>query len=192
MGCDTWEETCALDACWAFGSRVGRCALRRRRALSDKGGKHAGRGYRIGEKRWEELRVVGNECSGGSVDLSTAGGFCSGNGSAFGWVATFCGDKLRLTIGGGEDGDYAVDAGPSTDMGDVRSEEELVYAMGVNRFNRLERRIAIIFREGIHDEIRFRCGFQRIAFVKALNPKKFNGSIIDPDDRCQRCQLRGR
>ena len=44
------------------------------------------------------------------------------------------------------------------------------------------RRIAIICRGRIREEIGFRCGFERIAFVKAPNPKKFNGANIEFND----------
>jgi hypothetical protein len=107
------------------------------------------------------------------VEVSTA--FGGGGGSAFGWMANFCGGMLGLTIGGGDD----VDAGPSiiTDVGDTRSDEELVYAVGVNP---LEGRITIIFRGSVT-----KSDFvtdSRIAFVRAPNPNKFNGAIIDPDN----------
>ena len=62
-----------------------------------------------------------------------------GGMSAFGWMANFCGGMLGLTIGGCDN----VDAGPSiiTDVGDTRSDEDLVYAVGVNP---LEGRVMIM------------------------------------------------
>ncbi len=121
--------------------------------------------------------IASSSGTNGGVEVSTPGGGGIG-GSAFGWMATFCGGMLGLTIGGGGDGDCDVDAGPSiiTDVGDAKSDEELVYAVGVNP---LEGRITIIFRGSVT-----KADFvadSRIGFVRAPNPNKFDGTPNDDD-----------
>ena len=76
----------------------------------------------------------------GKEDAGTAG--------AFGWIANWCGGPASADGGGGggDVGDSKTEPGGAsmiTAVGDSRSNEELVYAVGVNH---LEGRITVIFR----------------------------------------------
>ncbi|KAL3809912.1 hypothetical protein ACHAXA_005326 [Cyclostephanos tholiformis] len=92
-----------------------------------------------------------------------------GGGGGFGWMMACCG---AANIGGSTTGGAMVGPSIITDMGDARSNEELVYAVGVNP---LMERITIIFRGSVT-----KSDFvtdSRIAFVRAPHPNKLNGLV---------------
>jgi hypothetical protein len=95
-----------------------------------------------------------------------------------GWITSWCGGGTPAPTGGdGDDVDGKEEPGTSAiaAMGDSRSNEELVYAVGLNP---LEGRITVIFRGSVT-----RADFvtdSRIALVRAPDPRRFYN--VEGDD----------
>jgi hypothetical protein len=113
----------------------------------------------------------------------------SDDNSMFGWMKNwdgclaggfsfdelFCGGDLGTVDGGLKTSDvYEVDSSMIAAVGDLKSNEELVYAVGVNP---VEERVTVIFRGSVT-----KADFvteARIALILAPDPRKFNGTKFD-------------
>mmetsp|Transcript_7574 Transcript_7574/g.17184 ORF Transcript_7574/g.17184 Transcript_7574/m.17184 type:complete len:482 (+) Transcript_7574:52-1497(+) len=100
----------------------------------------------------------------------------------FSFDELFCGGDLGMVDGGkkagaadASGGNRQVESSMITAMGDLKSDEELVYSVGVNP---VEERITVVFRGSV-TKADFRTDAQ-ISFVQAPDPRRFNG--MEDDD----------
>ena len=136
-------------------------------------GAHAGLMGAIGSLLGRHEAVAREAALAATAD---AGKEDAGAAGAFGWIANWCGGPASADGGGGGDdvGDSKTEPGGAsmiTAVGDSRSNEELVYAVGVNH---LEGRITVIFR-GSATRADFLAD-SRISLVRAPGPRSFHGA----------------
>jgi hypothetical protein len=136
-------------------------------------GAHAGLMGAIGSLLGRHEAVAREAALAATAD---AGKEDAGTAGAFGWIANWCGGPASADGGGGggDVGDSKTEPGGAsmiTAVGDSRSNEELVYAVGVNH---LEGRISVIFR-GSATRADFLAD-SRISLVRAPGPRSFHGA----------------